>query len=77
VHVVSRCLSRPSLPCLRLLPQLGLHAEALRRQAKGLRVDLTIYRSSLAFMDSPLQERQGHMGADPGRKLTMPCSHPL
>lgn len=30
-----------------------MQAEALRRQISGLRVDLTIYRSSLAFMDDP------------------------
>lgn len=36
-------------------PQLALEAEALRRQVNSLRVDLTIYRSSLAFMDSPMQ----------------------
>lgn len=33
--------------------QLSMQAEALRRQIGGLRVDLTIYCSSLAFMDDP------------------------
>ncbi|KAL4859828.1 Organic cation/carnitine transporter 7 [Chlorella vulgaris] len=37
------------------LEQLGLQSEALRRQLASLGVDLTIYRSSLAFMDSPVQ----------------------
>ncbi|PRW59112.1 organic cation carnitine transporter 7-like isoform A [Chlorella sorokiniana] len=38
---------------LLVLDQLSMQAEALRRQISGLRVDLTIYRSSLAFMDDP------------------------
>jgi len=48
----SHCAA-PTAPCL----QLTLEAEALRRQINTMRVDLTIYRSSLAFMDSPLQAR--------------------
>ena len=37
--------------------QLGLQADTMRRRLSGLSVDLTIYRSHLAFMDSPLQAR--------------------
>ena len=33
--------------------QLNLQAESLRRRVNRLRVDVTIYRSSLAFMDDP------------------------
>ncbi|EFN57420.1 hypothetical protein CHLNCDRAFT_142866 [Chlorella variabilis] len=39
------------------LEQLGLQADTMRRRLSGLSVDLTIYRSHLAFMDSPLQAR--------------------
>lgn len=46
----------PSTPPASPAPlQLNLEAEALRRQVNALRVDLTIYRSSLAFMDNPVQ----------------------
>lgn len=35
--------------------QLGLQAEALRRKIGSLSVDMAVYRSTLAFMDTPAQ----------------------
>jgi hypothetical protein len=35
--------------------QLGLQAEAVRRKIGSLSVDLAVYRSALAFMDTPAQ----------------------